>query len=281
MTVSFLLHRPLQPELVPGACSLEPFCLTALSGLRSIEGAGGWQKSVLTGFNTEIEFDGVSYHVQTEDRGQNNPLIESLVYVRGEILANRRTEYRDLIDAGADLASIQVLMERQHRAIVEAIRSGRIDLLTEPPVGAEGDTTVSRKGPGLATRPLSSAIEAAKNAQKSLDEVISDWLAEQDRDERIRLRVVGGDDLHFGKPFKLQVSVQVSPTEEAVGEARLMARFLSTEMKPQKLADGVSDAAGAVELSGTIPTVTKGQGLLVISVQHARGNDEVKFLVRK
>jgi hypothetical protein len=236
---------------------------------------------VLTGFNTEIEFDGVNYHVQTEDRGQGNPLIESLVYVSGEILASRRTEYRELVDAGADRTSIQTLMERQHRAIVEAIRNGRIDLLTEPPVGAEGDTTVSRRGPGLPPRPLSSAIEAAKAAQKSLDEVISDWLAEQNRDERIRLRVAGGEDLHFGKPFKLEVSVQVSPSEETVSDARVMVRFLCTETKPQRLAEGMSDAAGAVVLNGTIPTVAKGQGLLVVSVQHARGNDEVKFLVRK
>ena len=58
-------------------------------------------------------------------------------------------------------------------------------------------------------------------------------------------------------------------------------RFLSTAMKPAKLAEGSSDEAGAVELKGTIPNLEKGQGLLVVSVQHARGNDEVKFLVRR
>ena len=93
---------------------------------------------MLTGYNTEVEFDGVVFHVQTEDRGAGNPLIESLVYMRGEILATRRTEYRELLDVGADRNAIQTLMERQHRVIVESIRQGRIDLLTEPPVGAEG-----------------------------------------------------------------------------------------------------------------------------------------------
>lgn len=235
---------------------------------------------VLTGFNTEIEFDGVAYHVQTEDRGQGNPLIESLVYVRGEILASRRTEYRDLMDAGADKAAIQLLMERQHRAIVEAIRSGRIDLLTEPPVGAESDTTVSRKSPFLMPK-TAPTIDAARQAQKSLDEVISEWLAEQDRDERVRLRVAGGDDLRFGQPFLLQINVRVAPVDEPVPEARVQARFLSTEMKPAKVAEGMTDATGCVDLGGSIPKVEKGQGLLVVSVQHARGNDEVKFLVRK
>jgi hypothetical protein len=36
-----------------------------------------------------------------------------------------------------------------------------------------------------------------------------------------------------------------------------------------------------VKLTGTIPKLEKGQGLLVVAVQHPRGNDEVKFLVRR
>jgi hypothetical protein len=233
---------------------------------------------VLTGYNTEVNFDGVVYHVQTEDRGAGNPLIESLVYVRGEILATRRTEYRELLEAGADRSAIQLLMERQHRAIVEAIRVGRIDLITEPPIGSEGDTTVTRRPPG-APRAQSSAIESAKRSQKSLDEVISDWLAEQQKDERVRLRVAGGDKLRFGQPFMLQAQVSVSPTEEALIGAQVSARFVASATKPTLLASGESNESGVVELAGSIPALERGQGLLVVSVQHSRGNDEVKFLI--
>jgi hypothetical protein len=235
---------------------------------------------VLTGFNTDIDFEGVTYHVQTEDRGSANPLIESLVYVKGEILATKRTEYSDLLEAGAEMPSIQILMERQHRNIVDAIRAGRIDLLTEPPVGGASDTTVSRRSPATAKLGVG-PIDAMKLTEKSLDEVIADWLAEQQREERVRLRVLGGDDLLFGAPFSLQIFIQTTPREAPVGGAHVAVRFLSTAMKPTKLAEGSSDDAGAVELKGTIPNLEKGQGLLVVSVQHARGNDEVKFLVRR
>jgi hypothetical protein len=231
---------------------------------------------VLTGFNTDIEYDGVTYHVQTEDRGSGNPLIESLVYVKGEILATRRTEYSNLLEVGAERPSIQILMERQHRNIVEAIRSGRIDLVTTPPVGGASDTTVRRRSP--AATKLGGA-EAVKVAQKTLDEVIADWLAEQQREERVRLRVNGGDDLKFGGPFALQVLIQTTPGDTPVADALAIARFLCTAMKPVKLAEGTSDSAGSLELKGTIPALEKGQGLLVVSVQHTRGNDEVKFLV--
>jgi hypothetical protein len=235
---------------------------------------------VLTGFNTEIDHEGVTYHVQTEDRGASKPLIESLVYVRGEILATRRTEYGDLLQAGAEMAAIQILMERQHRTIVDAIRSGRIDLLTEPPVSGASDTTVSRRSPA-AGRTGGGPMDAGKLSQKTLDEVIADWLAEQQRGERVRIRVIGGDDLTFGAPFALEVTIQTTPGEAPVVGARASARFLSTTMKPAGLAEGTSDETGTVSLKGTVPTLDKGQGLLVVTVQHPSGNDEVKFLIRR
>ena len=234
---------------------------------------------MLTGFNTDIEYEGVTYHVQTEDRGTANPLIESLVYVKGEILANRRTDYTNLLEAGADKGAIQVLMDRQHRTIVDAIGSGRIDLLTGPQIADASDTTVSRRRLTVGGRP-GGPINAAKRSERTLDEVIADWLAEQQRGERVRLRVVGADDLTFGCHFELTVNITMTPGDEAVVGARVLARFLSTALKPVVLAEATSDASGSASLGGDVPVVDKGQGLVVLSVQHARGNDELKFLVK-
>jgi len=52
---------------------------------------------MLTGFNTDVEYDGVVYHVQTEDKGLRTPFILSLVYTGGEILASKRAPYEDFI----------------------------------------------------------------------------------------------------------------------------------------------------------------------------------------
>src|SRR5688572_4225613 len=46
---------------------------------------------VITGFNTDIPHEGITYHVQTEDKGVDTPLILSLVYVGGAIIASKRT----------------------------------------------------------------------------------------------------------------------------------------------------------------------------------------------
>jgi 3-isopropylmalate/(R)-2-methylmalate dehydratase large subunit len=82
---------------------------------------------VITGFNTDIEFDGVVYHVQTEDKGLDTPLILSLVYVGGAILASKRSAYHDLINAGFDPLVLAERLQRQHTLLCAAIKAGRIE----------------------------------------------------------------------------------------------------------------------------------------------------------
>src|SRR5438093_339781 len=57
---------------------------------------------MVTGFNTDVQHRGKTYHVQTEDKGLQNPIIETLIYMGGEILAARRTSYADLLEKEVD-----------------------------------------------------------------------------------------------------------------------------------------------------------------------------------
>lgn len=82
---------------------------------------------VITGFNTDIEYGGVTYHVQTEDKGLDTPLILSLVYTGGEILASKRSPYNDLISEGFDEKVLTDRLNRQHKLICAAIKQGRIE----------------------------------------------------------------------------------------------------------------------------------------------------------
>jgi hypothetical protein len=82
---------------------------------------------VITGFNTDIEHDGVIYHVQTEDKGLDSPIILSLVYAGGTILASKRSPYEDLIAEGFSDEVLAERLKRQHRLICAAIHSGRIN----------------------------------------------------------------------------------------------------------------------------------------------------------
>ncbi len=84
---------------------------------------------MITGFNTDVEHDGVVYHVQTEDKGLDSPIILSLVYAGGAILASKRAPYKDLIAEGFTDEALADRLKRQHRLICAAIHSGRLNEL--------------------------------------------------------------------------------------------------------------------------------------------------------
>ena len=49
------------------------------------------------GYNTEVLCGNMRFHVQTEDRGPSNPIIETLVYRQGEIVTSMRHNYSALL----------------------------------------------------------------------------------------------------------------------------------------------------------------------------------------
>ncbi len=83
---------------------------------------------MITGFNTDVKHETKVFHVQTEDRGLANPVVESLVYVGGEILMSKKSPYRDLISGDhVDEKALREMMDLQHRRVIEAVRRGRLD----------------------------------------------------------------------------------------------------------------------------------------------------------
>jgi len=83
---------------------------------------------VITGFNTDVKHETKVFHVQTEDRGLANPVVESLVYVGGEILMSKKSPYRNLISGDhVDEKALREMMDLQHRRMIEAVRRGRLD----------------------------------------------------------------------------------------------------------------------------------------------------------
>lgn len=82
---------------------------------------------MITGFNTNIDYQGITYHVQTEDKGVDTPLILSLVYDRGTILASKRSPYDDLLVNAFDENLLIERLQKQHKLMCAAVRAGRIE----------------------------------------------------------------------------------------------------------------------------------------------------------
>ena len=81
---------------------------------------------MISGFNTDIEYDGTVYHVQTEDKGAPSNVIMSLVYDKGTILASKRAKYEDIGEK-----ELSERLAHQHKLICAAVNSGRIRDLVE------------------------------------------------------------------------------------------------------------------------------------------------------
>src|SRR5487761_1077167 len=80
-----------------------------------------------SGFNSDVNAGGEVCHVQTEDHGQPDCLIETLVYHRGRIFHRATSNYSDLATApGFSEGALRERVENQHRAVIDAIRDGAI-----------------------------------------------------------------------------------------------------------------------------------------------------------
>src|SRR5581483_5673056 len=95
--------------------------------------------NMIFGRNTNVAIHNVVYHVQTEDRGAANALIETTVYCRGRVLHRLTNNYFDLLPLDSDKeAALKLRLDAQHRTVLEEMRSGALSLTPPPTPVSEG-----------------------------------------------------------------------------------------------------------------------------------------------
>jgi hypothetical protein len=84
---------------------------------------------MLFGHNSNVKAGDATFHVQTEDRGATNALIDTTVYFHGRVLHRRTNNYFDLLplNPGREQA-LKVRLDQQHRAVLEELRTGALRL---------------------------------------------------------------------------------------------------------------------------------------------------------
>lgn len=113
---------------------------------------------MLSGINVDIEFQGKTYHVQTEDGGLENPVMVTTLFEGGAILASRKTSYADQLKADNLPETIRELIKEQHKAVVRDLMAGKFT----------GTPKTDSQVP----------VEQEKRAgKKTLDELILDYLS--------------------------------------------------------------------------------------------------------
>lgn len=80
---------------------------------------------MLFGHNTNVSVGDSLFHVQTEDRGVSQALIDTTVYFRGRVLHRRTNNYLDLLPLDEQReAVLKQRVDDQHRGVEEDLRSG-------------------------------------------------------------------------------------------------------------------------------------------------------------
>lgn len=218
---------------------------------------------MITGYNTDVEFDGVVYHVQTEDKGLQTPVILSLVYSGGAILASKRSPYDDLVARGFDEEVLAARLQRQHKLICAAVHAGRIDELKKL---AERESPNSAPASPSSEKKEEKRVEAADQNEKEADRFsISGEGAEE---TGLTVALAEKQELRGGKPVVLRLKVRRhSPNgRERVANARVTVKTLGTTFAPQTTF-ATTDANGAATVSISLPDFKSGRAAVLIQAE--------------
>ena len=201
---------------------------------------------MLFGHNTNVKVGVTTFHVQTEDRGITNALIDTTVYFRGRVLHRRTNNYFDLLPLNADNEkALKLRLDEQHRAVVEDIRTGALQLAL--PQETKSPTASNASNVASVPKVLTLVLINSKT-----------WLV--------------------GRRATLDVSVQNRETGEAVNRARVVARVDGAGEAQEFATETGID--GRALLGFDMPRLSGAEPALVIEAFDGDAKGQLRFQLR-
>jgi hypothetical protein len=208
---------------------------------------------MLFGHNSDVKVGETVFHVQTEDRGTANALIDTTVYCRGRVLHRRTNNYFDLLPLSPEHENLlRKRIDDQHRSVVEEIRTGALHLAA-PPLPAQESPATNQKAD-------SAAHPSASSAQALTLELINakSWLA--------------------GKRANLHLAVRKKQNGASVPGALVTARIDGAANITEHSTETGSD--GQARLEFEMPRLAGADPALVIEATQADSKGQLKFQLR-
>lgn len=258
---------------------------------------------MITGYNTDVEHDGVVYHVQTEDKGLETPFILSLVYSGGAILASKRSRYEDLIESGFSDEALSERLKRQHLLICAAIHAGRVlDLKRMAGAEAEMSAVETPADSDLITtsieEEMAEAAEANARREAAAPPPPTESAGEPDaypvqdprrqsplgeparEEEGLRISLLDEQEFHSGDALTLRVMVtQLSGKgEKHVNGAVVSVKVLGTAFRPM-IYSMKTEKNGVATVSAQIPKFTSGRAAILIRALAGGSETELRRII--
>jgi hypothetical protein len=222
---------------------------------------------VITGYNTDVEYDGVVYHVQTEDKGLQTPIILSLVYTGGEILASKRSPYDDLIARGFDEGILAQRLSRQHKLICAAVYAGRIEDLKRMGAAPPFEKPPERQD---AIAETLAPLEPRETATSVEDKVAKDRssISEPVDEDGPTVRLLDDKELRAGESVTLRVQVTRASRNGRgpAPKAPVNVKILGTTFRPTSIVTATGQD-GIASISVPLPLFTTGRAAILVQAQ--------------
>lgn len=208
------------------------------------------------GHNSNVQVGGMAYHVQTEDRGSVHPFIDTTVYSGGRVVHRRTTSYNDLLKTDGDRQGLlQKRVEDQHRAVIDEIRAGILQLPPSPAAvqhSAGGASAVSAAGAG---KP-SDTVPAP-----SLDDIV--------------VTLINASSWIHGGHANLQIAVRARQTSQPKAGATIRVT-LEGALSPTQF-EASTGAQGYVEVKFALPKISSEGATLVIHASSGSATDQICY----
>lgn len=234
-----------------------------------------------------MEYEGVVYHVQTEDKGLQTPFILSLVYTGGAILASKRSPYNDLIARGFDEAVLAQRLLRQHKLICAAVHAGRIEDLKR--MGEREHTEKTQRKADVVDEPILKDLPPGKAPQATVAEAVSSqadpqpsfarWAPAEDEGP-LRVILLDDQELRSGQSvtFRVMVSRASANGRQPASKARVVVKTLGTSFRPtSKVA--ATNTAGIALVPVLLPSFETGRAAVLIQVNAEGERAELRRII--
>lgn len=203
---------------------------------------------MITGFNTDVKHNSKVYHVQTEDKGRNNPKIESLVYVGGEILDSYQTVYEDREGLSED--QIMELLEKQHKRVIRGIKTGHYD--------------------------EEKAFDEDVVSGKDLDDLVVAYLQSEPPSDHMVLNAQGFNTLRQQDQARIRIETRKAKDNQPV-HAQIRIKLIEANQKPVILTQMNTDQEGVLMTAISLPSRPSGDAAIMIQAISDFGTAEHKF----
>jgi len=203
------------------------------------------------GHNSNVKAGETTYHVQTEDGGTTNALIDTTVYFHGRVLHRRTNNYFDLLPLDAERQqALKLRIDQQHRTVVEQIQSGALSLALpseEKPAAASSQAALAHTS---AVIPPASSLKLELLNPKT-------WLT--------------------GKRASLQIAVHHHAGNAAGGA--IVTLNVDGAAAPAKFST-VTDGSGYAQLEFEMPRLSNAEAALVVEAFKGMAKGQLRYQLR-